>query len=485
MKESSGTTGLLFNEPLLWEKGKKGRIGFSLPRRDVKAHPIDENLKGDGPDFPELSEVDMVRHYVRLSQWNFSVDSGMYPLGSCTMKYNPKTNERQSARPGFASAHPLLPDQLSQGVLKLMFELEQYLAEITGMDAVTLQPAAGAHGELTGMLLFYAYHKSKRKPRSKIIVPDTAHGTNPASAALCGYRSIPVKSNKRGVLSAQAVAEIMDEDTAGIMVTNPNTLGLFEENIKAVAEIVHAKGGLVYGDGANMNAIMGIVNIGDLGIDVLHLNLHKTFSSPHGGGGPGAGPVCVRKYLEHFLPVPRVLKQKEKYVLTENLPDSIGKVHAFYGNVGVMIRAYSYILSMGPEGLKKASQLAVLNAAYIKDKLKGTFHLPYDRPCMHECVFSDKFQKPYKVTTLDIVKRLMDYGFHPPTIYFPLVVPGALMIEPTETESKEDVDLLIDALKTIAKEAQEHPELLHAAPQKTIRRRLDETAAARKPRLSG
>jgi glycine dehydrogenase subunit 2 len=485
MKEPVGATGLVFNEPLLWEKGKKGRIGFSLPRRDVEEHPVDRNLKGAGPDFPELSEIDIVRHYVRLSQWNFSVDSGMYPLGSCTMKYNPKTNERQSARPGFALAHPLLPEALSQGVLNLMYELEYYLAEITGMDAATLQPAAGAHGELTGMLLFFAFHKSKGKPRSKILIPDTAHGTNPASAALCGYRSIAVKSNERGVLSPQAVAEIMDEDTAGIMVTNPNTLGLFEENIKAVAEVVHAKGGLVYCDGANMNAIMGIVNMGDLGVDVLHLNLHKTFSSPHGGGGPGSGPVCVRKHLEPFLPVPRVIKQKGKYVLTENLPDSIGKVHAFYGNVGVMIRAYSYILSMGAQGLKKASQLAVLNAAYIKDKLKGTFHLPYDRPCMHECVFSDKFQKAYKVTTLDIVKRLMDYGFHPPTIYFPLVVPGALMIEPTETESKEDIDLFIAALKAIAKEAQEHPELLHDAPQKTKRRRLDETAAARKPRLSG
>ena len=485
MKEPVGTTGLVFNEPLLWEKGKKGRIGFSLPRRDVEEHPVDRNLKGDGPDFPELSEIDIVRHYVRLSQWNFSVDSGMYPLGSCTMKYNPKTNEIQSARPGFALAHPLLPETLSQGVLNLMYELEYYLAEITGMDAATLQPAAGAHGELTGMLLFYAFHKSKAKPRSKILIPDTAHGTNPASAALCGYRSIAVKSNERGVLSPQAVGEIMDEDTAGIMVTNPNTLGLFEENIKAVAEVVHAKGGLVYCDGANMNAIMGIVNMGDLGVDVLHLNLHKTFSSPHGGGGPGSGPVCVRKHLEPFLPVPRVIQQKGKYVLTENLPDSIGKVHAFYGNVGVMIRAYSYILSMGPQGLKKASQLAVLNAAYIKDKLKGTFHLAYDRPCMHECVFSDKFQKAHKVTTLDIVKRLMDYGFHPPTIYFPLVVPGALMIEPTETESKEDIDLFIAALKAIAKEAQEHPELLHAAPQKTKRRRLDETAAARKPCLSG
>jgi glycine dehydrogenase subunit 2 len=426
-----------------------------------------------------------VRHYIRLSQWNFSVDSGMYPLGSCTMKYNPKTNEVQSARPGLAQAHPLLPQKLSQGVLKMMYDLEQYLTEITGMDATSLQPAAGAHGELAGMLLFYAYHKSKGTPRSKIIVPDTAHGTNPASAALCGYRSIPIKSNERGVLSPQAVEEVMDTDTAGIMVTNPNTLGLFEENIKAVSEIVHAKGGLVYGDGANLNAVMGIVNMGELGIDVLHLNLHKTFSSPHGGGGPGSGPVCVRKHLEPFLPVPRVIKQKDRYILSEDFPESFGKIHAFYGNVGVMIRAYSYILSMGPENLKKASQLSVLNAAYIKDQLKGTFHLPYDRPCMHECVFSDKFQEPYKVTTLDMVKRLMDYGFHPPTIYFPLVVSGAIMIEPTETESKEDIDLFIESMKAIAKEAKENPELLHAAPQKTKRKRLDETLAARKPCLTG
>ncbi len=485
MKETAGTTGLMFNEPLLWEKGKKGRTGFSMPRRDVKQQPVDENLKGSGPDFPDLSEVDIVRHYIRLSQWNFSVDSGMYPLGSCTMKYNPKTNERQAAQPGFALAHPLLPESLSQGVLKLMSEMEQYLTEITGMDATTLQPAAGAQGELTGMLLFYAYHKRKGKPRSKILVPDTAHGTNPASASLCGYRSVLVKSNDRGVLSPQAVDEGMDEDTAGIMVTNPNTLGLFEENIKAVADIVHAKGGLVYGDGANMNAVMGIANMGDLGIDVLHLNLHKTFSSPHGGGGPGSGPVCVRKHLEPFLPVPRVVNKNGKYELAEDFPDSIGKVHAFYGNVGVIIRAYSYILSMGPEGLKKASQLAVLNAAYIKENLKGTFHLPYDRPCMHECVFSDKLQEPYKVTTLDMVKRLMDYGFHPPTIYFPLVVSGAIMIEPTETESKEDIDLFIESLKAIAKEAQDQPELLHTAPRKTKRRRLDETSAARKPCLSG
>jgi glycine dehydrogenase subunit 2 len=485
MKETAGTTGLIFNEPLLWEKGKAGRTAFSIPRRDVEKRPVDDDLKGSGPDFPDLSEVDVVRHYIRLSQWNFSVDSGMYPLGSCTMKYNPKTNERQSALPGLSLAHPLLPAHLSQGVLKLMFELEKYLTEITGMDATTLQPAAGAHGELTGMLLFYAYLKSKGTPRSKILVPDTAHGTNPASASLCGYRSIPLKSNERGVISPLAVEELMDEDTAGIMVTNPNTLGLFEENIKAVADIVHAKGGLVYCDGANMNAVMGIVNMGELGVDVLHLNLHKTFSSPHGGGGPGSGPVCVRKNLEPFLPVPRVINRKGTYELSEDFPDSMGKVHAFYGNIGVMIRAYSYILSMGPDGLKKASQLAVLNAAYVKDRLKGTFHLPYDRPCMHECVFSDKLQEPYKVTTLDMVKRLMDYGFHPPTIYFPLVVPGAIMIEPTETESKEDIDLFVESMKAIAQEAKEDPELLHAAPRKTKRRRLDETAAARKPRLSG
>ncbi|MEJ2731099.1 MAG: aminomethyl-transferring glycine dehydrogenase subunit GcvPB [Deltaproteobacteria bacterium] len=485
MKDTAGTTGLIFNEPLLWEKGQKGRTAFSLPRRDVNPHPVDEDLKGSGPDFPDLSEVDIVRHYIRLSQWNFSVDSGMYPLGSCTMKYNPKTNERQASRPGFALAHPLLPQSLSQGVLKLMSELEQYLAEITGMDAATLQPAAGAQGELTGMLLFFAYHRSKGKPRSKILVPDTAHGTNPASASLCGYRSVLVKSNKRGVLPPQAVDEAMDEDVAGIMVTNPNTLGLFEENIKDVADIVHDRGGLVYCDGANMNAVLGIANMSDLGVDVMHLNLHKTFSTPHGGGGPGSGPVCVRKHLEPFLPVPRVINKNGIYELSENFPDSIGKVHAFYGNVGVMIRAYSYILSMGPQGLKKASQLAVLNAAYIKENLKGTFHLPYDRPCMHECVLSDKLQEPYKVTTLDIVKRLMDYGFHPPTIYFPLVVPGAIMIEPTETESKEDIDLFIESMKAIAREAQNQPEKLHSAPRKTKRRRLDETAAARKPRLSG
>ncbi|MFH1935752.1 MAG: aminomethyl-transferring glycine dehydrogenase subunit GcvPB [Pseudomonadota bacterium] len=485
MKEALGTTGLILNEPLLWEKGKRGRSGFSLPRRDVPPCPLDAELTGEGPDFPDLSEVDVVRHYTRLSTWNFGVDTGMYPLGSCTMKYNPKTNERQASLPGFAGAHPLLPTNLQQGALKLISELEQYLAEITGMDAVTLQPAAGAQGELTGMLLMHAYHQSKGSPRSKIIVPDTAHGTNPASAALCGYQPVAVKSNDQGILSPNSIVELMDDDTAGIMVTNPNTLGLFEENIKKIAEVVHSKGGLVYGDGANMNAVMGIVRMGDIGIDVLHLNLHKTFSTPHGGGGPGSGPVCVKSHLEPFLPVPRVIKKKDQFILSDDLPDSIGKLHAFYGNFGVMVKAYNYIRSMGPENLKKASQLAVLNANYVKEMLSGVLHLAYDRPCMHECVFSDRLQKEQKITTLEMAKRLMDYGFHPPTIYFPLVVNGAIMIEPTETESKENIDEFIEAVKSIVNEAKEAPELVREAPKKCKVKRMDETAAARRPCLSG
>jgi glycine dehydrogenase subunit 2 len=485
MKESLGTTGLILNEPLLWEKGRCGRSGFSQPRRDVDSHSLDNGLTRDDLDLPDLSEIDVVRHYTRLSQWNFGVDTGMYPLGSCTMKYNPKINEKQARVPGFAAAHPLLPPAVSQGALKLMHDLERFLAEITGMDAVSLQPAAGAQGELTGMLLIHAFHTSKGMRRSKIIVPDTAHGTNPSSAALCAYRPVPVPSNEQGILSAEAVAGIMDEDTAGIMVTNPNTLGLFEEHIKEIAEIVHAKGGLVYGDGANMNAVMGVVDMGRAGVDVLHLNLHKTFSTPHGGGGPGSGPVCVKKELEPYLPIPRVVDDHGRYMLSEDFPESIGTVHAFYGNFGVMVKAYSYIRSMGAENLKRASQLAVLNANYIKEILKGTFHLAYDRPCMHECVFSDKLQHPYNIMTLDMAKRLMDYGFHPPTVYFPLVVDGAIMIEPTETESKGDLDLFIEACKAIAEEALQDPERLREAPQKCRVRRLDETTAARHPCLAG
>jgi len=486
MKDSDlATTGLVRQEPLLWEKGREGREGFSMPRRDVDSFPMDESLIGPKPEVPSLSEVEIVRHYTRLSTWNFGVDTGMYPLGSCTMKYNPKVNEKLASLPGFAGAHPLLPERMVQGNLRLMFELERHLAEITGMDAVTLQPAAGAQGELTGMLLIHAYHKSRGRHPAKILVPDTAHGTNPASAALCGMRPVPLKSGDKGFLSKEAVLDLMDEDTAGIMVTNPNTLGLFEENLKEIAEIVHAKGGLVYGDGANMNAIMGLVDMGRIGVDILHLNLHKTFSTPHGGGGPGSGPVCVKRSLEPFLPIPRIVVQREEFALSEDFPLSIGRLHGFYGNFGIMVRAYCYILSMGAEGLKQASRLAVLNANYIKERLKGIFHLPFDRPCMHECVFSDRLQKARKIMTVDIAKRLMDYGFHPPTIYFPLVVDGAIMIEPTETESKEDLDLFIEAMKSIAEEAKENPELLKKAPAKCKVKRLDETLAARRPCLAG
>jgi glycine dehydrogenase subunit 2 len=484
MRETLGTTGLVLNEPLLWEKGGKGRCGFSVPRRDVDSFAIEEGLIGAPPDFPELSEVDVVRHYTRLSQWNYGVDSGMYPLGSCTMKYNPKIGEKYASLPGFARAHPLMHPRLAQGALKLMYDLERFLAEISGMEATSLQPAAGAQGELAGIMLIHAYLKGKGIQRSKIIVPDTAHGTNPASSALCGYRPILVKSNEDGILSAEAVADVMDEDVAGIMVTNPNTLGLFEEHIEKISEIVHSKGGQVYCDGANVNAVMGIVQMGKIGVDVMHLNLHKTFSAPHGGGGPGSGPVCVRKHLEPFLPVPRVIKEDGSYALSYNYPQSIGKVHSFYGNFGVMIKAYSYILSMGPDNLKKASQLAVLNANYIRERLKGVFELPYDKPCMHECVFGDKNQRSYRVSTLDIAKRLIDYGFHPPTIYFPLVVQGAIMIEPTETESKETLDEFIVACKSIAREAEENPSLLLESPTRSKMRRLDEVTAARKPCLS-
>ena len=480
-----GTSGLIFNEPELWEKSREGRCGISIPKSDVPRADIDPALTEDAPQLPQLSELDVVRHFVRLSQWNFSIDSGMYPLGSCTMKYNPKTNEVQAARKGLADAHPLAGDEFSQGALKLMYELEQLLGEITGFPAATLQPAAGAHGELTGMLIIHAWHAKQGKQRSKILIPDTAHGTNPASATLCGYQSVNIKSGPQGILDPRTVAEAMDEDTAGIMITNPNTLGLFEENIKAVCDIVHAKGGLVYGDGANMNAVMGIIKPGELGIDVLHLNLHKTFSTPHGGGGPGSGPVAVVERLIPFLPVPRIKKENETYSFITNCPDTIGRMHTFYGHFGVMVRAFAYILSMGGDGLKRASQLAVLNANYIKESLKTTLDLPYDRPCMHECVFTDKSIQGHHVTTMDMAKRLLDYGFHPPTVYFPLVVDAAFMVEPTETESKDDIDQFIEAVKAIVQEAASNPDQLKSAPHLPKVTRLDEVTAARKPRLKG
>ena len=485
MMNTPGVSGLILNEPLLWEKGKKGRRGMSIPVSDVPAAELPAKLQGGELDFPDLSEVDVVRHYTRLSQWNFGVDTGMYPLGSFTMKYNPKINDTMAATPEIASAHPMLADEHVQGTLKILYELQKYLAAITGLPGVSLQPAAGAHGELTGMLIFAAYHRSRDSKRTKILIPDTAHGTNPASAALCGYKPVPIKSDSNGILGIQSVVDAMDEETAGIMITNPNTLGLFETNIRQIAEVVHAKGGLVYGDGANMNAIMGIIDARKCGIDVMHLNLHKTFSTPHGGGGPGAGPVCVTDELTPYLPSPRAVRDGETYRLNYDYPDSVGRVHGFHGNFGVLVRAYSYVLTMGGEYLKKASQLAVLSAAYIKEQLKGTLPLAYNRPCMHECVFSDKLLHDDGVSTLDLAKRLIDYGYHPPTIYFPLVVAGAIMIEPTETECKEDIDQFIAVIKKIVQEAKENPELLHQAPVVAKLRRLDETQAARHPCLCG
>ena len=480
-----GASGIIQNEPLLWEKGKKGRCGMCVPQSDVPVATLPAELCRAELDFPELSEVDVVRHYTRLSQWNFGVDTGMYPLGSCTMKYNPKINEKVAATPALAAAHPMLADELVQGNLQVMHELQQYLGTITGLPGVTVQPAAGAHGELTGMLIFAAYHKSRNSRRNKILIPDTAHGTNPASAALCGYKPVPIGSGANGILDVAAIEAAMDEETAGIMITNPNTLGLFETRIREIADIVHAKGGLVYGDGANMNAVMGIIDARRCGVDVLHLNLHKTFSTPHGGGGPGAGPVCVTEELAKYLPGPRAVRDGDSYRLDYGGPESVGRVHAFHGNFSVLLRAYSYNRTMGAANLRKASQLAVLNAAYIKEKLKGTLPLAYNRPCMHECVFSDALLQEDKITTLDLAKRLIDCGYHPPTIYFPLVVHGAIMIEPTETECKDDIDQFIAVVEEIVREAKENPELLRQAPLRTKVRRLDETLAARHPCLCG
>lgn len=485
MKDAPGISGLILKEPLLWEKGKKGRNGMSVGKSDVPKASLPEDLVAETPDFPDLSEVDVVRHYTRLSQWNFGVDTGLYPLGSCTMKYNPKINEKMATLPAIANLHPLLEEDLTQGTLKIMFELQRALAIITGMDSVSLQPSAGAQGELVGMLIFAAYHKKRGRKPTKILIPDTAHGTNPASAALCGYKPVQVVSGKRGILEVEQIRELMDEDTAGIMVTNPNTLGLFEENIREISEIVHDKGGLVYGDGANMNAVLGLVDLKRCGIDVLHLNLHKTFSTPHGGGGPGSGPVCVVQELDEFLPAPRAAKNADRYVLSPATENSVGRVHAFHGNFGILVRAYSYILTMGADNLKKVSQYAVLNAAYVKEKLMAEYEIAFNRPCMHEVVFTDKKQKENKVTTLDIAKRLMDCGYHPPTIYFPLVVNGAIMIEPTETECLDDLDAFIKVMSEIAREAKESPETLWQSPENFKVKRLDETLAARCPCLTG
>jgi glycine dehydrogenase subunit 2 len=484
MSKDPGRQGLVLAEPLIFEKSKPGRLGISLPSFDIpKSTPPKEKIRKIECALPEVSELGVVRHFTRLSSWNFSIDTGSYPLGSCTMKYNPRVNEVIASFPGFSHVHPYQPEELSQGALRLMYELEHSLAEISGMDKVSLQPAAGAQGELAGVKMIRKFHESSGNPRKKILIPDTAHGTNPASCTLSGYAVVSIKTEK-GILEASAVSKLMDEDVAALMLTNPNTLGLFETEIKEICKIVHDKGALVYCDGANLNAIMGIVKLGELGIDVMHFNLHKTFSTPHGGGGPGAGPVGVKKILEPFLPTPLVERSNGTYHLRSVGNKSIGRLKGFYGNFLVLVRAYAYIRALGASGLKRVSEMAVLNANYLKSLLIKYYDLPFNsHNCMHEVVFSDRKQQKYKVNTLDIAKRLLDKGFHPPTIYFPLVVHGALMLEPTETESKEEIELLANALIEIAKEAKDSPKLLKDAPHNTIVGRVDETRAARNPRL--
>ena len=471
---------------LIFEKSRPGRQATAIAESDVPAVPIenciDKSLLREDVNLPEVAEVDLVRHYTALSRLNFGVDIGFYPLGSCTMKYNPKINEDVARLPEFVSVHPLAPEAFSQGNMQLMYELRLYLSEIFGMADFALQPAAGAHGELTGIMVIKKYFEKKGQKRHKILIPDAAHGTNPASGALCGFETVTVRSSGEGGVDIAHLMELMTQDVAGLMLTNPNTLGLFERNIQRVARVIHNKGGLLYCDGANANAYLGITRPGDLGFDVIQLNLHKTFSTPHGCGGPGSGPLGVVKKLVPFLPVPRVVKKRKRYLWDSNYPDTIGRVKAFYGNFNVMVKAYAYIRSLGPEGLKRVSEMAVLNANYIKARLKDHYDLAFDRTCMHECVFTGNRQvRESGVHTSDIAKRLLDYGYHPPTIYFPLIVPEAIMIEPNETESKETLDAFCDAMIAIAREARQNPDLVKSAPVTTPVRRMDEVKAAREP----
>ncbi|NFI07602.1 glycine dehydrogenase subunit 2 [Clostridium botulinum] len=474
---------------VIFELSSEGRKGYRLPNLDVPEVELSELLpknllREDEIDLPEVSEVDVVRHYTALSNKNYTVDNGFYPLGSCTMKYNPKINEDIAALSGFSRIHPLQDENISQGALELMYDLKTKLCEITGLYDFTLQPAAGAHGEYTGLLIIKAYHEKRGDTkRTKIIVPDSAHGTNPASASVAGFDIVEIKSGEDGRVSIEELKKVLNDEIAGLMLTNPSTLGLFEKDIKLISELVHEAGGLLYYDGANLNAIMGIARPGDMGFDVCHLNMHKTFSTPHGGGGPGSGPVGVKKHLAKFLPVPTVEKENDKFILDYNRPDSLGKIRSLYGNFGVMVKAYTYILTMGKEGLKAASENAVLNANYIKESLRDYYNIGVDDICKHEVILSTLKENPHHIATLDIAKRLIDYGVHPPTVYFPLIIEEALMIEPTESESKETVDEFIDAMKKIAVEAKENPELLHEAPVNAPVRRLDQVKAARKPIL--
>lgn len=476
------------NEALIFERSVPGKSAYSLPPLDVDALSAQElldpkYLRAEVEDFPEVTEVELVRHYTRMSTWNYHIDLGMYPLGSCTMKYNPKLNERVARIADIALTHPLQDEAHSQGNLEIMFRLQECLQELTGLQAVSLQPAAGAQGELTGILMVRAYHVDQQRPRKYVLIPDSAHGTNPASAALAGYQVISIPSDRSGRVDVRALAQRMNEEVACLMLTNPNTLGIFEKEIAAIARIIHEKGGLIYMDGANFNALMGYARPGDMGIDLLHLNLHKTFSTPHGGGGPGAGPVACNSRLAPYLPVPTVRQEGEVYRFDYDRPRSIGRVLAFHGNFGMVVRALCYILSCGREGLKELTETAVLNANYVRHRLKGHFDLPYETPSLHEVVFSDRIQNKRGVRTLHMAKRLMDYAFHPPTIYFPLIVPGALMIEPTESEGRAELDAFIDALIAIAREAEETPEQVQNAPFTAKLTRLDETRAARYPIL--
>src|SRR5882724_5167049 len=472
---------------LIFEHSKRGRRGYRLPALDVPedADALPSSLmRGPIDGEAEVSEVGVIRHFTRLSKLNLSIDAGLYPLGSCTMKHNPRLNEEIARTPGFALSHPLQPDHQVQGNLEVIWQIEQALKEILGLPRVTLQPVAGAHGELTGILMIHKALAGSGNPRKFILIPDSAHGTNPASAAFAGYQIKELKSNSRGTVDIDTLAAAVTEDVAALMITVPNTLGVFESDIKKFAEILHDKGAYLYCDGANLNSFVGIARPGDMGIDVIHSNLHKTFSTPHGGGGPGAGPVGVSERLIPYLPTPTVERRDDgTFYLDHDHPDSIGRVRAFNGNFNVLVRALTYMRSMGPDGLRRIAQLAVLNANYIRARLKGAFHLPYDTATLHEVVFSDKNQTAKDVHTLDIAKRLMDYGFHPPTIYFPLIVSGALMIEPTESEPKEELDAFCDAMLAIAREAEERPELVRTAPHTTPVRRLDEARAARQPVL--
>jgi glycine dehydrogenase subunit 2 len=476
------------DEPLLFESSAPGRRGASLPADDLPADvalpDIEPELAApDLGDLPELSELDVVRHFTRLSQWNFSIATNFYPLGSCTMKYNPVVNEWAARLPGFAGIHPLWPEPLVQGALALERELEDMLARVSGMDAVTLTPAAGAQGEFVGIKMIRAHHARSGNPRRTVLIPASAHGTNPATSALCGYRVVEIPVGRDGLVHLDDVRPHLDGDVAAIMITNPNTLGLFEREVRAIADAVHGCGGLVYIDGANLNALCGVARPGDMGADVLHINLHKTFSTPHGGGGPGAGPVCVKKVLEPYLPVPRVVAVEGGLRLSDDFPHSIGRVRTFHGNFGMLVRAYTYMAALGGDGIARMTERAVLNANYLRRKLEGVLQIAQGEPCLHECVFTDQSLAGTGVKTLDVAKRLLDYGFHSPTIYFPLVVAGALMIEPTETESRETLDAFAAAVRAIVDEAKSDAERVHAAPHTTRVRRLDETRAARRPVL--